>query len=72
MNCFNEVISYNIVLGHYEGLSIVKNESGSLFYIEDKNHILEVGELVEFEGLISIETLPEAKKNMIIKKYEGI
>lgn len=57
----NEVRSYNIVIGRFEKMAIVKNEIGELFCINDENHVLEIGEMVPFDGL---EELDSTLKNM--------
>lgn len=57
----NSVRSYNVVIGEFEKMAIVKNEVGDLFCIPDENHVLEIGEMVAFDGLSDVEG---ALKNM--------
>ena len=57
----NSVRSYNVVVGEFEKMAMVKNEVGDLFCIQDESHVLEIGEMVAFDGLSDVEG---ALKNM--------
>lgn len=59
------------VIGRCLNYAIVKNEEGNLFYIDDENSTLDVGDLCTGEMLKSVDELPGILKEIVHMSFES-
>ncbi len=55
----------NVVIGYYNDITIVKNETNDLFYIECEPGIFDIGSYAENQSLLPIEQLSIADQENI-------
>lgn len=60
----------NVVIGHYNGLAIVKNDNQQLFYLYAKENEAPVGTVIENEYLTLIDNLLPSEQRQIQKLFE--
>lgn len=57
----------NEIIGYVDGYTVIKNEWGSLFVVEQPEEAGAIGEVVESKYLISLEQLPDKEQSKIKK-----
>lgn len=60
----------NVVIGHYNGFAIVKNEEGQLFYLYARENEAPVGTVIENEYLTPIDNLLLSEQRKIRHLFE--
>lgn len=68
--------SENLIIGYYKNITIAKNETNNLFYIECEPEILDIGSYAENQSLMPISRLDQEDQKNIKKlfgedEYEG-
>jgi hypothetical protein len=61
----------NEIIAHIDGMAIVKNEWGNLFFFEVPEEYCEIGDVVESHYLSPIEELDPELKSRVLKALGG-
>lgn len=69
MTNFERIHNDNLVVGHYKGMAIIKNEIGRLFYMICESNEAPIGTIVDEDALESILALPEYERNYIYRIF---
>ena len=63
------VIKDRMVIGHYENYAVIEDESGELYRTEDKDCLLQSGELYMGANPEPVSCLPENEQIFIYGKF---
>lgn len=62
----------NTIIGFYDGMAIIENEWGNLFYVVMPEELVSIGQIVQTDALNSIDNLSIDKQNEIVSYIKSL